>query len=393
MDKQDVVIVGARRTPVGSFQGAFTQVSAPELGSTAIRAVLDDSGVDAGDISEVFMGCVLPAYVGQAPARQASLGAGIPDSVPCTTINKVCGSGMKSTMLGHDLIKAGSADIVMAGGMESMTRAPYMLPKARDGFRMGHGEVIDHMFWDGLQNPYDEKLMGCFGDQVADEYGFTREEIDEYAAESVRRAMAAVESGAFKNEIAPVTIKTRKGETVVDTDEAPFRCMPEKLPKLKPAFRKDGTVTAANASSINDGAAAILVMSGEAAEKRGLKPLARIVGHATHAQAPEWFTTAPGKAIGKLLEKNGWSVDDVDLFEVNEAFASVAMAAMKDVGIPHDKINVNGGACALGHPIGATGARITVTLLHALLNRGLKRGVACLCIGGGEATAIGVEIL
>ena len=392
MDKQDVVIVAARRTPVGALQGAFTEVSATELCSTAIRGVLEDSGVTPADISEVLMGCVLPAYVGQAPARQASLGAGIPDSVPCTTVNKVCGSSMKCTMLGHDLIKAGSADIVLAGGMESMTRAPYMLPKARGGFRLGHGEVIDHMLWDGLQNPYDEKLMGCFGDQVADEYKLTREEIDAYAIESVTRALAAVENGSFKNEIAPVTVRTRKGETIVDTDEAPFRAKIEKIPKLKPAFRKDGTVTAANASSLNDGAAAILIMSGAAAEKHGIKPLARIVGHATHAHAPEWFTTAPGKAIGKLLEKNGWSVDDVDLFEVNEAFASVAMAAMHDMGIPHDKINVNGGACALGHPIGATGARITVTLLHALINRGLKRGVASVCIGGGEATAIGLEI-
>lgn len=392
MEKKDVVIVAARRTPVGAFQGAFTEVSATELCSTAIRAVLEDSGVEPADISEVFLGCVLPANVGQAPARQASLGAGIPDSVPCTTINKVCGSGMKSAMLANDLIVAGSADIVLAGGMESMTRAPYMLPKARAGYRMGHGEVVDHMFWDGLQNPYDEKLMGCFGDQVADEYKFTREEIDEYAIESVNRAMAAVENGSFKNEIAPVTVKTRKSETVVDTDEAPFRAKPEKIPKLRPAFRKDGTVTAANASSINDGAAALLIMSAGEAEKRGIEPLARIVGHATHAQAPEWFTTAPGKAIAKLLDKVGWSVDDVDLFEVNEAFASVAMAAMRDVDIPHDKINVNGGACALGHPIGATGARITVTLLHALHNRKLKRGIAALCIGGGEATAVALEL-
>jgi len=390
----DIVIVGAKRTAIGSFLGQFTGVPSPKLGSAAIKAALEQSGVAAADVSEVIMGCVLPAGLGQAPARQASLGAGLPKAVPCTTINKVCGSGMKAVMLGHDLIKAGSADVVVAGGMESMTNAPHMIPNSRTGNRYGNFEAVDHMAWDGLTNPYDGKAMGVFGESCADKYHFTREQQDAFATESVKRAQAAIASGAFVDEIVPVKVQTRKGDVEFATDEQPGKSDIAKIPTLKPAFRKDnGTITAATSSSISDGAAATVLISADEAKKRGLKPLARIVGHATHSQEPEWFTTAPVGAIDKLLKKVGWKVDDVDLFEVNEAFAVVAMAPMKELGIKHEKLNVNGGATALGHPIGASGARLIVTLIHALKKRGGKRGVASLCIGGGEATAIAIEIV
>ncbi|HUO82377.1 MAG TPA: acetyl-CoA C-acyltransferase [Gammaproteobacteria bacterium] len=392
MKEDPIVITAARRTPIGAFLGALSPVSATSLGAAAIRAALGDAGVEGGEVSEVFMGCVLPAGLGQAPARQAALEAGLPASTPCTTVNKVCGSGMKTVMLAHDLIAAGSADIVVAGGMESMSNAPYLMPKARAGYRMGHQQVLDHMFFDGLQNPYDGNMMGKFAEDTADRYGFSREAQDEFATASVRRALDATESGAFAGEIVAVTAKTRKGETTVERDEEPFNCNIDKIPTLRPAFRTDGTVTAASSSSISDGAAALVLMRASEARRRGTPPLARIVGHSGFAQAPEWFTTAPVFAIRALHEQLGWSPGDVDLYEVNEAFAVVAMAAMRDVGIPHDKFNVHGGACALGHPIGATGARLVVTLLHALRNRELGRGVASLCIGGGEATAIAVEM-
>jgi acetyl-CoA C-acetyltransferase len=384
-----IVIVAARRTAIGSFQGQFAPVKSPVLGSAAISAALTDAGIAGEDVSEVIMGCVLPAGVGQAPARQASLGAGVPVSTGCTTINKVCGSGMKAVMQGHDAIRAGSAEIVVAGGMESMTNAPYMVDR---GLRMGHVQALDHMFLDGLQNPYDGQLMGPFGEQCVAKYGFTREQQDDFSKASVERAMAATDSGAFSAEIAPVTIKTRKGEVVVTSDEEPLRCDLGKLASLRPAFAKDGTITAASSSKISDGAAALVLMDAENARRRNLQPLARIVAHATHSQEPEWFTTAPVGAMQKVLAKAAWGVEDVDLFEINEAFAVVTMAAMKDLDLPHDKVNVNGGACALGHPIGASGARILVTLIHALRTRGLKRGVASLCIGGGEATAVAVEL-
>ena len=389
----DIVIVGAKRTAIGSFLGQFTGVPSPTLGATAIKAALEQSGVAPADVSEVIMGCVLPANLGQAPARQASIGAGIPVSAGCTTINKVCGSGMKAVMLGHDLIKAGSASIVVAGGMESMTNAPHMIPNSRTGNRYGNFEAVDHMAWDGLTNPYDGKAMGVFGEACADKYHFTREQQDAFSTESVKRAQAAIASGAFKDEIVPVTVKGRKGDVVVDTDEQPGKSDISKIPTLKPAFRKEnGTITAASSSSISDGAAATVLMSADEAKKRNLKPLARIVGHATHSQEPEWFTTAPVGAMDKLLKKIGWKVADVDLFEVNEAFAVVAMAPMKELGVAHEKLNVNGGATALGHPIGASGARLIVTLIHALKKTGGKRGVASLCIGGGEATAIAIEL-
>ena len=389
----DVVIAGAKRTAIGSFLGQFTGVPTPTLGAAAIRAALEQSGVAPADVSEVIMGCVLPANLGQAPARQASLAAGVPTSTGCTTVNKVCGSGMKAIMLGHDLIRAGSAAVVVAGGMESMTNAPHMVG-ARTGIRYGDGQLVDHMAYDGLTNPYDGKAMGVFGEQCADKYKFSREEQDAFAIESVKRAQAAQASGAFADEIVPVTVKGRKGDTVVDTDEQPGRSDIAKVPSLKPAFRKEnGTITAASSSSISDGAAAVVLLSAEDAQARGIAPLARIVAHATNSQAPEWFTTAPIGAIQKVLDKAGWKVGDVDLFEVNEAFAVVAMAPMRELGVPHEKLNVNGGACALGHPIGASGARLVVTLLNALKTRGLKRGVAALCIGGGEATAIAVERL
>jgi acetyl-CoA C-acetyltransferase len=387
-----VVIVGAKRTAIGSMLGQFTGVPAPTLGATAIKAALEQSGVGPADVSEVIMGCVLPANLGQAPARQAAIAAGLPKSTGCTTINKVCGSGMKAIMLGNDLIKAGSATVVVAGGMESMTNAPHMV-SARTGIRYGEAKFVDHMAWDGLTNPYDGQSMGVFAEATADKYKFTREEQDAFSAESVKRAQGAIASGAFAAEIVPVKVAGKKGDVEFATDEQPGKSDPAKIPTLKPAFRKDGTVTAASSSSISDGAAATVLMSEDDAKKRGLKPLARIVGHATHSQEPAWFTTAPVSAIDNVLKKAGWKVDDVDLFEVNEAFAVVAMAPMRDLGIKHEKLNVNGGACALGHPIGASGARLVVTLIHALKARGGKKGVASLCIGGGEATAIAIELV
>jgi acetyl-CoA C-acetyltransferase len=387
-----VVIVGAKRTALGSLLGQFTGVPATSLGATAIRAAVEQSGLPPESVSEVIMGCVLPAGLGQAPARQAAIAGGLPVSTGATTINKVCGSGMKAVMLGHDLILAGSAEIVVAGGMESMTNAPHLLNGSRTGIRYGSAEMLDHMAWDGLTNPYDKQPMGVFGELCVGKYGFTREEQDAFAAESVRRALAAQADGAFKDEIAPVTVSGRKGDVIVDTDEQPGRCDIGKIPSLKPAFKKDGTITAASSSSINDGAAALVLMSEAAAKSRNAKPLARIVAHSTFSQAPEWFTTAPVGAIESVLKKAGWSVADVDLFEVNEAFATVAMAPMRELGIAHDKLNVHGGACALGHPIGASGARLIVTLIHALQRHGGKKGVAALCIGGGEATALAVEL-
>ncbi|HEY8010765.1 MAG TPA: acetyl-CoA C-acyltransferase [Rudaea sp.] len=388
----DIVIVGAKRTAIGSMLGQFTGVPTTTLGATAIKAALEQSGVPAADVGEVIMGCVLPANLGQAPARQASLAAGLPKSAGCTTINKVCGSGMKAIMLGNDLIKAGSVSIVVAGGMESMTNAPHMVA-ARTGLRYGDAKLVDHMAWDGLTNPYDGQSMGVFAEATAAKYGFTREAQDAFTIESVKRAQAAIASGAFAAEIVPVKVATRKGEVEFATDEQPGKSDIAKIPTLKGAFKKDGTVTAASSSSISDGAAATILMSADEAAKRGLKPLARIVAHATNSHEPEWFTTAPIGAISSVLKQAGWKVEDVDLFEVNEAFAVVAMAPMKELGVPHEKLNVNGGACALGHPIGASGARLVVTLLHALKARGGKRGVASLCIGGGEATALAVELV
>ncbi|MGH8146986.1 MAG: thiolase family protein [Rhodanobacteraceae bacterium] len=387
----DIVIAAAKRTPIGAFLGQFTGFPTPQLGAAAIRAALQQSGIAPADVGEVLMGCVLPANLGQAPARQAALAAGLPPSAGCTTLNKVCGSGMKAIMLGHDLLKAGSANVVVAGGMESMTNAPHMMA-ARTGIRYGDGKLVDHMAWDGLTNPYDGKSMGLFAESCADKYSFTREQQDAFAAESVRRAQAAVKDGSFADEIATVTVPTRKGEIEVSVDETPGKVDPAKIPTLKPAFRKEnGTVTAASSSSISDGAAAVVMLSADDAKARGVMPLARIVAHATHSQEPEWFTTAPVGAIEKVLHKAGWQVGDVDLFEINEAFAVVAMAAMHDLSIPHEKLNVHGGACALGHPIGCTGARVVVTLLHAMIHANAKRGVASLCIGGGEATAIAIE--
>jgi acetyl-CoA C-acetyltransferase len=384
-------LVAARRTPIGAFQGVLSAATAPQLGATAILGALESAKVAPTEVQEVIMGCVLPAGLGQAPARQAAIGAGIPVATPATTINKMCGSGLKAIMMAADQIRAGDVEIVVAGGLESMSNAPYLLPKARSGYRMGHGEVLDHMFYDGLQSPWDGQLMGCFAENTAGRYAFTREQQDAFAAESVRRALAAVENGAFDAEITPVTVKGRKGETRIDRDETPFTCDLEKIPQLRPAFRKDGTVTAASSSSISDGAAAVVLMSERAAAARGLAPLARIVAYTSHAHEPEWFTTAPVGAIRSTLARAGWTADGVDLFEVNEAFATVAMAAAQDIGIPADKLNVNGGACALGHPIGATGARIVATLAHSLARRGARRGIAALCIGGGEATAIALE--
>jgi len=389
-----VVIVGSARTPMGGFQGDLATLTAPEMGAVAIRATLERAGLKPEDVQEVIMGCVLPAGQGQAPARQASLGAGIPESVGCTTINKMCGSGMKAAMLAHDLIAAGTNDIMIAGGMESMTNAPYLLDRARGGYRMGHGKVLDHMFLDGLEDAYDKgRLMGTFAEDCAQQYQFTREAQDEYAVTSLTRARTAVENGTFDRETVPVTVRTRKGETQVRRDEQPGKAVPNQIHLLKPAFRPDGTVTAANASSISDGAAALILMRLSEAERRGLTPLAAIIGHATHAQAPSQFATAPIGALKRLGERTGWALDDVDLFEINEAFAVVAMAAMRDLGLPHDKVNVHGGACALGHPIGASGARVMVTLLAALEKYDLKRGMASLCLGGGEATAVAVERL
>lgn len=393
MSNDPIVIVSAKRTPIGAFQGSLSGAQSPELGAAAIRGAVEAAAIKGEDVNEVFMGCVLPAGLGQAPARQAALGAGLPMSTGCVTLNKVCGSGMKTVMIGADMITAGVADVIVAGGMESMTNAPYILPNARGGMRMGHGTVLDHMFLDGLQNPYDKQMMGAFGDQCATKYSFSREAQDEFSIESVKRAQTSVAEGRFREEIVPVTVKHRKGETVVEQDEEPARCNIEKIPTLRAAFSKEGTVTAASSSSISDGAAALVLMRESEASKRGLKPLAKIVGHSTHAQEPEWFTTAPVGAITSVLKRVGWSAAEVDLYEINEAFAVVAMAAMKEHDLSHEKVNVNGGACALGHPIGASGARLIVTLLHALKARNLKKGVASLCIGGGEATAVAVEMV
>ncbi len=392
MNNDPVVIVAARRTPMGAFQGVFSPVSATDLSAAASLAALEDSKLDPAQLDEVLLGCVLPAGLGQAPARQAALAEGVPKSVPCTTVNKVCGSGMKTTMLGHDLIKAGSVAVVLAGGMESMSNAPYLMPKARSGYRMGHQEVLDHMFFDGLQNPYDGNMMGHFAELTADKYGFSREDQDEFAITSVSRARAAIEQGRFSNEIAPVTVKTRKDERVVVEDESPGKVDIDKIPNLRAAFKTDGTVTAASSSSISDGAASLILMRESQARDQGIKVLARIVGHSAFAQEPEWFTTSPVFAIKALHKKLGWNPDSVDLYEINEAFACVTMAAIKDLGIDAEKVNVNGGACALGHPIGASGARILVTLLHALQAQGGGKGIASLCIGGGEAVAIGIEV-
>jgi acetyl-CoA C-acetyltransferase len=392
MSSDPVVIVAAQRTPIGAFQGLLAPAAAPDLGAAAIAGALDKGGVDAADVDQVLMGCVLPAGLGQAPARQAAINAGIPVGAACTTVNKMCGSGMMTLMLAHDLIKAGSAAVVVAGGLESMSNAPYLLPKARGGYRMGHQETLDHMFYDGLQDPWQGQMMGHYAEETAKKYGFSREEQDAFAIESVTRAQAAVADGTFSDEISAVTMKTRKGDVTVEADETPGTVSIEKIPTLRAAFAKDGTVTAASSSSIADGASALILMSASDAEKRGLEPLATLVGHSSFAQEPAWFTTSPVSAIKHLHDKLGWSPDNVDLYEVNEAFAVVTMAAMRDVSLDHAAVNVNGGACALGHPIGASGARITTTLLHALKARGLKRGVASLCIGGGEAVAVGIEL-
>lgn len=393
MHTDPIVIVSAARTPMGGFQGELKGFAASQLGAAAIRAAVERAGTRPEEVQEVIMGCVLPAGQGQAPARQASLGAGLPLAAGCTTLNKMCGSGMKAAMLAHDLLATNSFDVIVAGGMESMTNAPYLLPKARAGLRMGHGQVLDHMFYDGLEDAYDKgRLMGTFAEDCASKYSFTREAQDQFAITSLQRAQKANKEGWFAWETTPIAIKAGKEERFIEIDEQPFKANLEKIPTLKPAFRKDGTVTAANSSSISDGAAALVMMRRSTAEKRGLAPLAVVIGHATHAQEPAWFTTAPVGAMKKLLERTGWKAGDVDLYEINEAFAVVTMAAMKEHGLPHDKVNVHGGACALGHPIGASGARIVVTLLGALRKYGLKRGVASLCIGGGEATAMAIEL-
>jgi len=392
MPATDIVILSGVRTPMGGFQGELSGRTAPELGAAAIGEAVKRAGVAAADIDETVMGCVLPGGLGQAPARQAAVYAGVPFDVPATTINKMCGSGMKAVMMAADQISAGRATLAIAGGMESMTNAPYLLPKARGGFRLGHGEIKDSMFLDGLEDAYEHRLMGTYAEDAARHYQFTRAEQDAYATESLARAKRAQETGAFASEIVAVKVPAKGGEASVAVDEQPRKADAAKIPTLKPAFAKDGTVTAANSSSISDGAAALVLSSAEEAKKRGLKPIARIVAHASNAQEPKWFTTAPVGAIEKVLKAAGWNKDDVDLFEINEAFAVVAMIAMRDLGLPHDKVNVNGGACALGHPIGASGARIIVTLINALEKRGLKRGVAALCIGGGEATAVAVEL-
>lgn len=393
MSGSDVVIVSAKRTPIGAFLGALSPLTAIQLGSAAIKAAVEASGIGANEVQEVIMGCVLPAGLGQAPARQAAIGAGVPIAAPATTINKMCGSGLKAVMMAADQIRSGTAGIVLAGGFESMSNAPYLLPKARTGYRMGHGEVIDHMLRDGLQSPFDGKAMGCFADSTASKYNFTRAQQDAFATESVRRAMQALQAGEFDLEVTPVTVKARKGETVIARDETPGTCDVSKIATMKPAFNKDGTVTAASSSSISDGAAALVLMNAQTAATKGLKPLARILAYASHAQEPEWFTTAPVGAIRKVLTQLGWKPHDADLYEINEAFAVVTMAAMRDIDIDHARVNVHGGACALGHPIGATGARILTTLVHALRRRGGKRGIAALCIGGGEAVALAVEVM
>ena len=389
---QDIVIVAAKRTPMGGFQGALSSVKSPALAAAAIQGLLAECGIASSSVDEVLMGCVLPAGLGQAPARQATLGAGLPLSVGATTVNKVCGSGMKTVMLAHDLIKAGSSDIVIAGGMESMSQAPYLLDKARSGMRMGHGKVMDHMFLDGLEDAYTGGAMGTFAQKTADDYGLTREQMDAFALSSLEKANNAINSGAFKAEITPVTVSDRRGDVVVDTDEQPGNARPEKIPSLRPAFTKDGTITAANSSSISDGAAVLLLMTRENAANLGLTVLATIKGHTTHSQEPAMFTTAPVGAMNKLLGKVDWTKDDVDLFEINEAFAMVTMLAISELGLDANKVNVNGGACALGHPIGCSGARLLVTLIHALKARGLHRGVASLFIGGGEAVAMAIEV-
>ncbi len=394
MNPDPIVIVSVARTPMGAFQGELKGFAAPELGAAAIRAAVERAKIRPEEVQEVIMGCVLAAGQGQAPARQASLGAGLPLAVGCTTVNKMCGSGMKAAMFAHDLLISNSSDLVVAGGMESMTNAPYLLPKARSGLRMGHGQVIDHMFYDGLEDAYDKgRLMGSFAEDCAQKYAFSRQAQDEFAIRSLERAQKANKEGWFAWETTPLAIKAGKEQKFVETDEQPFKADLEKIPTLKPAFRKDGTVTAANSSSISDGAAALVLMRRSTAERRGLAPLALVAGHSTHAQEPGWFTTAPVGAIAKLFERTGWSAGKVDLYEINEAFAVVTMAAMKEHGLPHDKVNVHGGACALGHPIGASGARILVTLIGALRKYGLKRGVASLCIGGGEATAMAIELV
>jgi len=393
MSTSEVVILSARRTPIGAFLGALAPLSAVQLGSAAIKAAVESAGIRGAEVQEVIMGCVLPAGLGQAPARQAALGAGVPIGAPATTINKMCGSGLKAVMMAADQIRSGTAEIVLAGGCESMSNAPYLLPKARSGYRMGHGEVIDHMFYDGLQSPFDGKAMGCFADSTASKYNFTRAQQDAFATESVQRAMQALQRGEFDVEVTPLTVKSRKGETIIPRDETPGTCDVSRIATMKAAFNKDGTVTAASSSSISDGAAALVLMNAQAAASRGLKPLARVLAYASHAQEPEWFTTAPVGAIRKVLTQLGWKPHDADLYEINEAFAVVTMAAMRDIDIDHARVNVNGGACALGHPIGATGARILTTLVHALRRRGGKRGIASLCIGGGEAVALAVEVL
>jgi len=392
-DIDPIVIVSAVRTPMGGFNGCLASVKATELGAAAIKASVAQAKLSNEQIDEVIMGCVLPAGLKQAPARQAAIAADLALSTVCTTINKVCGSGMKAAMQAHDALFAGSIEVAIAGGMESMSNAPYILPKARSGMRMGHGQVLDHMMLDGLENAYDGIAMGCFAQETADEIGFTRENMDEFAIRSLSRANAAIDSGAFKNEITPVTVVNRRKETIIDTDEQPGNARPDKIPSLRAAFKKDGTITAANSSSISDGAAALVMMKLSTAKKRGLTPICKVVSHATHAQKPVEFTVAPVNAMNKLLDKAGWTIADVDLFEINEAFAMVTMLAIKNMGLDIDKVNVNGGACALGHPLGASGARILVTLIHALKNKGLSKGVASLCIGGGEATAIAVEML
>lgn len=394
MSEQDpIVIVAAARTPMGGFMGSLSSTTATDLGANAIAAAVERAGLATDQIDEVIMGCVLPAGLKQAPARQAALGAGLGLSTLCTTINKVCGSGMKSVMMAYDAIKAGSVDVAVAGGMESMSNAPYMLPKARSGMRMGHGQVVDHMMMDGLENAYDGISMGCFAQKTADKYAITREDMDAFALSSLSKAQAAIESGAFNEEVSPVTIKSRKGDVTVEIDEQPGNARPEKIPSLRPAFAKDGTITAANSSSISDGAAALVLMKQSEASERGLTPLCKLVGHATHAQAPAEFTIAPVGAVEKLLSKVNWTTDEVDLFEVNEAFAMVTMLAINELKLDAAKVNVNGGACALGHPIGASGARLIVTLIHALKAKGLNKGVASLCIGGGEATAVAIEMM
>lgn len=389
----DIVIVSGARTPMGGFQGSLATISATDLGAIAIRAAIARAGIDAGDVQEVIMGCVLPAGLKQGPARQASLGAGLPSATGCTTINKLCGSGMKAVMLAHDLIKAGSAQVVIAGGMESMSNAPYLLPKARGGLRMGHAEVKDHMFFDGLEDARTGRLMGSFAQETADRYGITREAMDAYAIESLRRAQQAMQSGVLADEIVPVNVATRQGEVQVSEDEQPLNARIDKITSLKPAFSKDGSITAANASSISDGASALLLMSAEQARARGLQPLARIVAHSTQSQDPSEFTIAPIGAIGKVLAKAGWGKDEVDLFEINEAFAMVTMLAIREHHLDHAKVNIYGGACAQGHPVGSTGSRLIVTLINALRQTGGKRGIASLCIGGGEATAVALEVL